>query len=95
MSQQEDMVAQDAGHDESGSYVAVSHAAEVADDAGDTADEALDDLDAEEEPDSDEAGTSAGSIERSLRAAQPLLQRFETILDNSGVLTMPPMGPVR
>jgi protease IV len=47
------------------------------------------------EPDSDAAGTSAGSIERSLKAAQPLLQRLETMLDTSGVLTMPPIGPVR
>src|SRR5271157_5111149 len=47
------------------------------------------------ERDADEAGTSAGSIERSLRAAQPLLQRLETLLDNSGVLTMPVIGPVR
>ena len=44
MSQQEDMVAQDAGHDEeTGSYVAVSPAAEAADDAGDTADDAIED----------------------------------------------------
>jgi spoIIIJ-associated protein len=77
MSQQEDMVAQDAGHDESGSYVAVSHAAEVADGAPDTADEALDDLDAEEEPDADEpdadedepdAGDANGQPERSSAA---------------------------
>ena len=47
------------------------------------------------ERDGDEGVTSAGSIERSLRAAQPLLQRLETLLDNSGVLTMPAIGPVR
>ena len=47
------------------------------------------------ERDADEAGTSAGSIERSLKAAQPLLQRLETMLDSSGVLTMPAIGPVR
>ena len=41
------------------------------------------------------AASSSGSIERSLKAAQPLLQRLETMLDNSGVLTMPPIGPVR
>src|SRR5260370_12929858 len=77
MSQQEDMVAQDAGHDESGSYVAVSHAAEVADDTADTADEALDDLDADEEPDTEEpdagedepdAGEANGQPERSSAA---------------------------
>jgi len=57
MSQQEDMVAQDAGHDEqTGSYVAVSPAAELADDAGDDADEGLADADADSEPgDGDEA----------------------------------------
>jgi spoIIIJ-associated protein len=59
MSQQEDIVAQDAGHeDETGSYVAVSPAAEVAGGAGDTADEAVDDLGAEDEPD-DELGDDA------------------------------------
>ena len=47
------------------------------------------------ERDGDDGGASSGSIERSLRAAQPLLQRLETLLDNSGVLTMPAIGPVR
>jgi protease-4 len=47
------------------------------------------------ERDGDERGASSGSIERSLKAAQPLLQRLETILGNSGVLTMPAIGPVR
>jgi hypothetical protein len=43
-----------------------------------------------------EDGTVAsGSIERSLKAAQPLLQRLETILDTPGPLTMPPLSPVR
>ncbi len=51
MSQQEDIVAQDAGHDEeTGSYVAVSPAAELGDDAGDEADEGLADADADAEP---------------------------------------------
>jgi spoIIIJ-associated protein len=51
MSQQEDIVTQDAGHeDETGSYVAVSPAAEEAGGAGDTADEAIGDLDGDEEP---------------------------------------------
>jgi protease IV len=47
------------------------------------------------ERDGEEGGASSGAIERSLRAAQPLLQRLETMLDNSGVLTMPAIGPVR
>ena len=47
------------------------------------------------ERDGDEPGASSQSIERSLKAAQPLLHRLETLLDNSGVLTMPAIGPVR
>jgi protease IV len=47
------------------------------------------------ERESEDSGTSSGSIERSLRAAQPLLQRLEMLLNNSGVLTMPAIGPVR
>ena len=40
-----------------------------------------------------EDGTvSSGSLERSLRAVQPLLQRLEAILDTPGVLTMPPLA---
>jgi protease IV len=42
----------------------------------------------------DDGTISSGSLERSLRAVQPLLQRLEAILD-SGVLAMPPLGPVR
>jgi protease IV len=43
-----------------------------------------------------EDGTvSSGSIERSLKTVQPLLQRLEAILDSPGVLTMPAIGPVR
>jgi protease IV len=45
--------------------------------------------------DGEDGGTSSGSIERSLKAVQPLLQRLEAILDTPGVLTMPPLGPVR
>jgi spoIIIJ-associated protein len=46
MGQQEDMVAQDAGHDEeTGSYVAVSPAGEAAGDAAGLADESADDAD--------------------------------------------------
>ena len=47
------------------------------------------------ERDGDERGVDSRSIERSLRAAQPLLQRLQMLLDNSGVLTMPTIGPVR
>jgi protease-4 len=47
------------------------------------------------ETDGEGAGTSTGSLKRSLKAAQPLLQHLEGLLDNSGVLTMPPIGPVR
>jgi spoIIIJ-associated protein len=55
MSQQEDIVTQDAGHeDETGSYVAVSPAAEVAGGAGDTADDAVDTGEADDN--TDEAG---------------------------------------
>jgi protease-4 len=43
-----------------------------------------------------EDGTAgSGSLERSLRAVQPLLQRLEAILDTPGVLTMPPLAPPR
>ena len=47
------------------------------------------------ERDGEEGGSSSRSIERSLKAAQPLLQRLETLLDNSAVLIMPAIGPVR
>jgi protease-4 len=47
------------------------------------------------ERDGEDGGASSGSIERSLKAAQPLLQRLQMLLDNSAVLTMPPIGPVR
>jgi protease-4 len=43
----------------------------------------------------EDGSISSGAIERSLKAVQPLLQRLETILDTPGVLTMPPLGPVR
>jgi len=42
----------------------------------------------------DDGTVNSGSIERSLKALQPLLQRLEAILD-PGVLAMPPLGPVR
>jgi protease-4 len=43
----------------------------------------------------EDGAVSSGTIERSLKAVQPLLQRLETILDTPGVLTMPPIGAVR
>jgi protease-4 len=43
----------------------------------------------------DDSSSSSSAIQRSLKAAQPLLQRLQTLLDNSGVLTMPAIGPVR
>jgi len=43
----------------------------------------------------DDGSTSSGSIERSLKAVQPLTQRLQALLDNSSVLTMPVIGPVR
>jgi protease-4 len=45
--------------------------------------------------DGEDGSASSGSIERSLKAVQPLLQRLEAVLDTPGVLTMPPLGPVR
>jgi protease-4 len=43
-----------------------------------------------------EDGTAgSSSIERSLKAVQPLLQRLELILDSPGVLTMPPLTSLR
>jgi protease-4 len=45
--------------------------------------------------DTDEGGAAAGSIERSLRAVAPLVQHLEALLDNPGLLMMPPIGPVR
>jgi protease-4 len=43
----------------------------------------------------DDGTVSSGTIERSLKAVQPLIQRLETVLDSPGVLTMPPLGPIR
>jgi protease IV len=45
--------------------------------------------------DGDMDSASSGSIEHSLRVIQPLLQRLQILLDNSGALTMPVIGPVR
>lgn len=56
MSQQEDMVTQDAGHDqETGSYVAMSPAADVPDGTEDAGDGVLEDLESGEPGDEDEA----------------------------------------
>jgi|HubBroStandDraft_2_1064218.scaffolds.fasta_scaffold145698_1 spoIIIJ-associated protein len=71
MSQQEDMVTQDAGHDEeTGSYVAVSPAAEVASGPGDAADEASDDLDVDA-PDDVEAADDADAADDVDAADEP------------------------
>ena len=43
---------------------------------------------------SEDGIASSGSIEHSLKAMQPLLQRLEAILDRPGVLMMPPLGPI-
>jgi protease-4 len=43
----------------------------------------------------DAGGISSTSIEHSLGAVQPMLQRLEAVLDSPGVLTMPPLGPIR
>ena len=45
--------------------------------------------------DNEDSAAASGSIERSLKAVQPLLQRVQILLDNSAVLTMPAIGPVR
>jgi protease-4 len=43
----------------------------------------------------DDGDVNSGSIERALKAVQPVLQRLELLLDSPGVLTMPPLAPVR
>jgi spoIIIJ-associated protein len=61
MSQQEDMVAQDAGHDqEAGSYVAVNNDADEADSAGTASGEAFDDVEPDEAGDDDVASERPG-----------------------------------
>jgi protease-4 len=45
--------------------------------------------------DDDDHSVGSSSIERSLKAAQPLIQRLQMLLDNAGVLTMPAIGPIR
>ena len=42
-----------------------------------------------------EAGADMGSIGRALEAAQPVLQRLQTLLDDSSPLTMPPISAPR
>jgi spoIIIJ-associated protein len=72
MSQQEDMVTQDAGHDEeTGSYVAVSPAAEVAGGAGDTADDAVDTGEADESTGEDTGEAGQDTTEADEGAEQP------------------------
>jgi protease IV len=48
-----------------------------------------------EERGNEDAGIRLAAIERSLATVQPFLQQLETVLDTPGVLTMPPIGPVR
>jgi len=45
--------------------------------------------------DSDEGGTAAGSIERSLRAVAPLVQHLDALLDSPVLLMMPAIGVPR
>jgi protease-4 len=45
--------------------------------------------------DSDESGTAAGSIERSLRAVAPLVQHLDALLDSPVLLMMPAIGAPR
>ena len=45
--------------------------------------------------DSDEGGTAAGSIERSLRAVAPLMQHLDALLDSPVLLMMPAIGAPR
>jgi protease-4 len=47
------------------------------------------------EGEAEPGSASSGSIEHSLRAVQPLLLRLQMLLDNSGALTMPAIGPIR
>jgi len=43
----------------------------------------------------EDGGTSSGSIERSLKTLEPLLQRLDALRDSPGVLIMPAVGPIR
>jgi spoIIIJ-associated protein len=95
MSQQEDIVAQDAGHDEeTGSYVAVSPAAEMADGASDDADEGLADADADSEPgEGDEAGgerkvVSVADLELEGEIAADYLEGLLDVADLDGDIDM-------
>ncbi len=45
--------------------------------------------------DGEEGGVSSGSIERSLKTLEPLLQRLDALRDSPGVLIMPAIGPIR
>jgi spoIIIJ-associated protein len=94
MSQQEDMVTQDPGHDEeTGSYVAVGPAADVAGGAQDAADEALVDLDAEDEPgagDGEAAAPSASAADLELEGeiAADYIEGLLDVADLDGDIDM-------
>ncbi len=95
MSQQEDMVAQDAGHDEeTGSYVAVSPAADMAEDAEDAAGEGLADADADNEPgEGDEAvgerrGSSVADLELEGEIAADYIEGLLDVADLDGDIDM-------
>jgi len=45
--------------------------------------------------DGEEGGVSSGSIERSLKTLEPLLQRLDALRDSPGALIMPAIGPIR
>ena len=43
----------------------------------------------------EDGGASSGSIERSLKTLEPLLQHLDALRDSPGVLMMPAIGPLR
>jgi protease-4 len=45
--------------------------------------------------DGEEGSASSGSIERSLKTLEPLLQRLDALREGPGVLIMPAIGPIR
>jgi spoIIIJ-associated protein len=94
MSQQEDMVAQDAGHDqETGSYVAMSPAADVPDGTEDAADEVLDDLESVESGEEDEAADqpprpAAADLELEGEIAADYIEGLLDVADLDGDIDM-------
>jgi len=95
MSQQEDMVAQDAGHDEeTGSYVAVSPAADMAEGAEDAAGEGLADADADDESgEGDDAvgerkGSSVADLELEGEIAADYIEGLLDVADLDGDIDM-------